>query len=63
MAQHFRLVRMDLRGHGDPELPPMEEPLLMERLAQDVRELMAEIVCEATHCAGSSADNSKGRAR
>jgi pimeloyl-ACP methyl ester carboxylesterase len=55
LAKHFRVVRMDLRGHGASGVPPKEEPLLMERLVQDVRELLAEIGCESVHAAGNSA--------
>ncbi|MCC7425523.1 MAG: alpha/beta hydrolase [Alphaproteobacteria bacterium] len=55
LAQYFRVVRMDLRGHGESGVPPQDEPLLMERLVQDVREFLAEIGCEQAHCVGNSA--------
>lgn len=55
LARHFRVVRMDLRGHGDSDVPPKDEPLLMERLVQDVRELLAKVGCSSVHAAGNSA--------
>lgn len=55
LAQHYRVVRMDLRGHGDSEVPPRDEPLLMDRLVRDVRELIATIGGGAVHGVGNSA--------
>ncbi len=55
LSEQFRVVRMDLRGHGESGVPPKDEPLLMSRLTQDVRELLAEIGCESAHCVGNSA--------
>src|SRR5207237_2373140 len=37
LSRHYRVVRMDLRGHGESEVPPAEPPLTMERLVQDTR--------------------------
>ena len=37
LARHYRVVRMDLRGHGESQVPPPEPPLTMDRLVQDVR--------------------------
>ena len=36
LCRHYRVVRMDLRGHGSSAVPPAEPPLTMERLVQDV---------------------------
>ena len=40
LCRHYRVVRMDLRGHGESAVPPAEPPLSMERLVQDTRELL-----------------------
>ena len=37
LCRHYRVVRMDLRGHGESAVPPAEPPLSMERLVQDTR--------------------------
>jgi pimeloyl-ACP methyl ester carboxylesterase len=55
LARHFRVVRMDIRGHGDSEIPPAEPPLTMDRLAQDVVELMDHLACPRAHFVGNSA--------
>jgi len=55
LARHYRVVRMDLRGHGESQVPPPEPPLTMDRLVQDVRELLDRLGCGAVHIAGNSA--------
>src|SRR5262245_23073038 len=40
LCRHYRVVRMDLRGHGASEVPPAEPALTMERLVQDTREML-----------------------
>src|SRR5215469_16468103 len=40
LARHYRVVRMDLRGHGGSEIPPVDGPLTLDRLVTDVAELM-----------------------
>lgn len=54
LARHFRVVRIDQRGHGDSEAPaPTDfDPL---RLAKDVLELADHLGVERFHIAGSSA--------
>ena len=54
-AAHYRVVRMDLRGHGESQVPPPEPPLSMDRLVQDVRELLDHLGCGAVHIVGNSA--------
>jgi 3-oxoadipate enol-lactonase len=55
LSRRYRVVRLDLRGHGTSEIPPPEPPLTMDRLAKDVRELLEEIKAPAVHLLGNSA--------
>jgi pimeloyl-ACP methyl ester carboxylesterase len=55
LARHFRLVRMDLRGHGGSSVPPAEVPLTMDRFVADVRELMDHLGVAEAHIAANSA--------
>ena len=55
LARRFRVVRMDLRGHGESAVPPPGSPLTLERMTADVRDLMAHLgvpqahfICNAT---------------
>jgi pimeloyl-ACP methyl ester carboxylesterase len=55
LARHFRLIRTDLRGHGRSSLPPPGKPLTIDRLVDDVEELMAHLGIEAAHVSANSA--------
>jgi 3-oxoadipate enol-lactonase len=55
LCRHYRVVRMDLRGHGESQVPPAEPPLAMDRLVQDVRELLDHLGGGAAHIVGNSA--------
>jgi pimeloyl-ACP methyl ester carboxylesterase len=55
LAREWRVVRLDLRGHGQSEVPAPERPLTLERLVQDVIELLDHLDCPRVHLAGSSA--------
>src|SRR5947209_18543115 len=55
LCRHYRVVRMDLRGHGSSEVPAAEPPLTMERLVQDVRELLDYLGVASAHIVGNSA--------
>jgi pimeloyl-ACP methyl ester carboxylesterase len=55
LCRHYRVVRMDLRGHGESQVPPADPPLSMVRLVQDVRELLDHLGCDAAHIVGNSA--------
>ena len=39
LSRDYRVVRMDLRGHGDSAVPPETPALSMDRLVADVSEL------------------------
>jgi len=55
LARHFRVVRMDLRGHGESQVPRADSPLTMDRLVQDVVELMDHLGCLRADFVGNSA--------
>src|SRR5438105_2760534 len=49
LCRHYRVVRMDLRGHGASAVPPAEPALAVERLVQVTRELVAHVGLKAEH--------------
>ena len=55
LSRHYRVVRMDLRGHGSSEIPPPEHELSLGRLVSDVGELMDHLGCNNAHIVGNSA--------
>jgi len=55
LSRHYRVVRMDLRGHGDSQVPLPEPPLSMDRLVADTRELLDHLDCASAHIVGNSA--------
>jgi 3-oxoadipate enol-lactonase len=55
LSRHYRVVRMDLRGHGSSEIPPPQRELTLERLVADVAELMDHLGCTKAHIIGNSA--------
>ena len=54
LSRHFRVVRPDMRGHGETEIPGPGQ-LSLERLTQDVIELADQLGVARFHIAGSSA--------
>lgn len=54
LAREFRVVRMDLRGHGESGIPSAQQ-LTLERLVLDAVELLDHLGIERVHLAGSSA--------
>ena len=54
LARNFRVVRLELRGHGESEIPAPAQ-LTFERLTKDVIELLDHLGVEKAHLAGSSA--------
>src|ERR1700704_1277487 len=55
LARHYRVIRMDLRGHGESEVPSPDSPLTMDCLVQDVRELLDHVGAGQVHVVGNSA--------
>jgi len=55
LSRHVRLVRPDLRGHGQSQVPPADTPFTLDRLARDVIDLLDHLGLDRVHLAGSSA--------
>lgn len=55
LAGRYRVIRMDLRGHGRSAVPPATPALSMRRLVADVRDLMAHLGIASAHFVGNSA--------
>lgn len=55
LSRHYRVVRLDLRGHGASQVPPPDSPLDMDRLVKDTIELLDHLGCKAPHIVGNSA--------
>jgi pimeloyl-ACP methyl ester carboxylesterase len=54
LARHFRVVRMDMRGHGLSGVPA-DGALTLKRCVDDVTELARHLDCARFHVAGASA--------
>jgi pimeloyl-ACP methyl ester carboxylesterase len=57
----FRVVRMDMRGHGESEVPSPDLPLTMDRLVADVSELLDHLRLGSAHVLGNSAGGYLGQ--
>ena len=55
LARHFRVVRLDTRGHGASQIPAADLPLDKERLALDVVEALDHLQLARVHLLGNSA--------
>lgn len=55
LARHFRVVRLDTRGHGDSQIPPPSLPLDKARLTLDVVEALDHLGLDRVHVLGNSA--------
>ena len=61
LSRHYRVVRMDLRGHGSSQIPTADRELTLERLVEDVIELMDHLGCASAHIVGNSAGGYLGQ--
>ncbi len=61
LAREYRVVRLDLRGHGSSQVPPAEQPLVLDRLVADVAELLDHLGVESAHLVGNSAGGYLGQ--
>jgi len=55
LARAFRVVRMDLRGHGDSQKPRPEQPFSLDQLVGDAARLIEIVGCGSAHVVGLSA--------
>src|SRR5580692_9500630 len=55
LARRYRVVRLDLRGHGSSEVPPADAALTLDRLVLDVAELLDHLGLASAHVVGNSA--------
>ncbi len=55
LARRFRVVRMDLRGHGHSQKPKPEQPFSLDQLVGDAARLLEAVGCESAHVVGNSA--------
>ena len=55
LARHVRVVRVDARSHGHSEAAGPDKPVTIDRLTQDVTELLDHLGIERAHVSGSSA--------
>ncbi|MCC7487045.1 MAG: alpha/beta hydrolase [Burkholderiales bacterium] len=53
-ARRFRVVRVDLRGHGATDVPRGDQELNLERLTRDVLDVMAHLEISKAHFLGAS---------
>jgi pimeloyl-ACP methyl ester carboxylesterase len=61
LCRDYRVVRLDLRGHGASEVPPPDEELTLERLVADVAELLDHLAVAAADIVGNSAGGYLGQ--
>jgi 3-oxoadipate enol-lactonase len=61
LSRHYRVVRMDLRGHGSSAVPPADRELTLDRLVRDVIELLDHLDCPGAHIVGNSAGGYLGQ--
>jgi 3-oxoadipate enol-lactonase len=54
-ARAVRVIRIDMRGHGDSDTPQSTSPVTLERLGRDVLELLDHLHLGRVHVSGSSA--------
>ncbi len=55
LARRYRVIRMDMRGHGASQIPPDDLPLDKKRLMTDVVELLDHLKLDTVHVVGNSA--------
>ena len=55
LARHYRVIRMDLRGHGQSSIPRPEQDFSLQQLVDDAAALMDQLGIDKAHIVGNSA--------
>ena len=55
LARQYRVVRMDLRGHGASQVPAPEQEFSLALLVRDALELLDLLGVKSAHVVGNSA--------
>jgi pimeloyl-ACP methyl ester carboxylesterase len=55
LAARYRVLRLDLRGHGQSQIPPADQPFSLAHLVGDVIELLDRHAPGPVHVVGNSA--------
>jgi 3-oxoadipate enol-lactonase len=55
LARRYKVVRMDLRGHGASQIPKESEPFSLDLLVGDTLELLDRLGVKSAHVVGNSA--------
>ena len=61
LARHYRVVRLDTRGHGESEVPPTSTVVNKERLMLDVVEALDHLALDQVHVLAASAGGYSGQ--
>jgi pimeloyl-ACP methyl ester carboxylesterase len=61
LCRAYRVVRLDLRGHGASQVPPAGEALTLDRLVSDIVELLDHLDLASAHVVGNSAGGYLGQ--
>jgi len=61
LARHYKVVRMDLRGHGDSQVPSDQQTLSLDVLVDDVIRLLDHLGVQNAHIVGNSAGGYVGQ--
>ncbi len=55
LVRKYRVVRMDLRGHGASQIPDPEKEFSLAQMVGDVVDLLDHLECKDAHLVGNSA--------
>ena len=55
LSRHYRVVRMDLRGHGDSQIPSPDQEFSLGHLVRDATGLLDRLEVQSAHVVGNSA--------
>jgi pimeloyl-ACP methyl ester carboxylesterase len=61
LCRTYRVVRLDLRGHGASQMPTPDQALTLDRLVADVVDLLDHLGLAAAHVVGNSAGGYLGQ--